>query len=265
MARKKVSLAWIANDSMRRATFKKRRKGLMKKASELATLCDVRTCVVVYGPGEAQAEVWPSPAEAARVLARFKSMPEMEQCKKMMNQEGFLRQRVAKAQEQLRKQERENRELETTLLMYDGLNSVAEGVGAVGRLHDLAIEDATSLAWMVEMKAKVVQERIDILKAQMHHTAFAAATAAASSSSHAAAVIQQHQGPTDALVAKDKTPLEAAMEALQRQNWFMEVMNPSIDNNVLFGSVSARAEEMMLMQPYIDTTMPWLDPYFPLN
>ncbi|OAY66176.1 Agamous-like MADS-box protein AGL80 [Ananas comosus] len=264
MARKKVSLAWIANDSTRRATFKKRRKGLMKKASELATLCDVRTCVVVYGPGEAQGKVWPSPAEAARVLARFKSMPEMEQCKKMMNQEGFLRQRVAKAQEQLRKQERENRELETTLLMYDGLNSVAEGVGAVDRLRDLAIEDATSLAWMVEMKAKAVQERIDILKAQMHHTASTAATAAASSS-HAAEVIQQHQGPADALVAKDKTPLEAAMEALQRQNWFMEVMNPSIDNNVLFGSVSARAEEMMLMQPYIDTTMSWLDPYFPLN
>ncbi|OAY73581.1 agamous-like MADS-box protein AGL80 [Ananas comosus] len=267
MARKKVNLAWISNDSTRRATFKKRRKGLMKKASELATLCDVRACVVVYAPGEAQAEVWPSPAEAARVLARFKSMPEMEQCKKMMNQEGFLRQRVAKAQEQLRKQERENRELETTLLMYDGLNSVAEGAGAgaVGRLRDLGIEDATSLAWMVEMKAKAVQERIDILKAQMHHAPSAAAGAATSSSSHAAAAIQQHQGPTDALVTKDKTPLEAAMEALQRQNWFMEVMNPSIDNNVLFGGVSGPAEEMMLMQPYIETTMPWLDPYFPLN
>nr|CAD1828636.1 unnamed protein product [Ananas comosus var. bracteatus] len=223
MARKKVNLAWIANDSTRRATFKKRRKGLMKKASELATLCDVRACVVVYGPGEAQAEVWPSPAEAARVLARFKSMPEMEQCKKMMNQEGFLRQRVAKAQEQLRKQERENRELETTLLIA----------------HRYP-------------KSPDASRR------------FCRRRAAASSSSHAAAAIQQ-QGPTDALVAKDKTPLEAAMEALQRQNWFMEVMNPSIDNNVLFGGVSGPAEEMMLMQPYIETTMPWLDPYFPLN
>uniref|UniRef100_A0A804I4U9 MADS-box domain-containing protein n=1 Tax=Musa acuminata subsp. malaccensis TaxID=214687 RepID=A0A804I4U9_MUSAM len=39
MARKKVKLAWIANDSMRRATFKKRKMGLMKKVNKLAMLC----------------------------------------------------------------------------------------------------------------------------------------------------------------------------------------------------------------------------------
>ncbi|XP_072961306.1 LOW QUALITY PROTEIN: agamous-like MADS-box protein AGL80 [Typha angustifolia] len=131
----------------------------MKKASELATLCDVKICVIVYGPQEPHLEVWPSLPEATRVLSRFKSMPEMEQCKKMMNQEGFLRQRVGKIQEQLRKQERENQELEMTLLMYEGL---------AGRsLHDVGIEEATSLAWMVEMKVKVVHERIELLKAQM--------------------------------------------------------------------------------------------------
>nr|CAD1843534.1 unnamed protein product [Ananas comosus var. bracteatus] len=244
MARKKVNLAWISNDSTRRATFKKRRKGLMKKASELATLCDVRACVVVYAPGEAQAEVWPSPAEAARVLARFKSMPEMEQCKKMMNQEGFLRQRVAKAQEQLRKQERENRELETTLLMYDGLNSVAEGAGAgaVGRLRDLGIEDATSLAWMVEMKAKAVQERIDILKAQMHHAPSAAA---------GAATPPPRTLPRQSNSTKDRpTRWSRRIRRRSRPPW---------------RHCSGRTEEMMLMQPYIETTMPWLDPYFPLN
>ncbi|XP_010909405.1 agamous-like MADS-box protein AGL80 [Elaeis guineensis] len=239
MARKKVNLAWIANDSTRRATFKKRRKGLMKKVSELATLCDVKACVIVYGPQEPQPEVWPSVPEVTRVLARFKSMPEMEQCKKMMNQEGFLRQRVAKQQEQLRKQERENRELETMLLMYQGL---------AGRsLHSLRIEDATSLAWMVEMKVKAVQERMGLVRAQM------------ASSSQQVVLEAPIEAPAPMAVMKEKTPLEAAMEALQRQNWLMEVMNPN--DNLMFGG----GEEMV--QPYMDhTNNPWLDPcYFPLN
>ncbi|KAF5203782.1 agamous-like MADS-box protein AGL80, partial [Thalictrum thalictroides] len=88
MARKKVKLAWIVNDSARRATFKKRKKGLMKKVSELSTLCGVEACAIIYGPEDPQPDVWPStPSEAHRVLTRFNSMPEMEQSKKMMNQE----------------------------------------------------------------------------------------------------------------------------------------------------------------------------------
>ncbi|CAL9171708.1 unnamed protein product, partial [Musa hybrid cultivar] len=230
MARKKVNLAWIANDSTRRATFKKRRKGLMKKVSELSTLCDVKACMIVYGPQEPHPEVWPSLPEATRVLARFKSMPEMEQCKKMMNQEGFLRQRVAKLQEQLRKQARENRELEVALLVHEGL---------AGRsLDDVSIEDATSLAWMVEMKAKVVHDRIE--RVRKEHVAAALRTAETT------------------VATREKTPVEAAMEALQRQDWFMEVMNPN-DHNVMFGG----GDETI--PSYIDHSSPWLDPYYPLN
>src|SRR5438105_9393528 len=101
MARKKVTLQWIVNDATRYATYKKHRKGLMKKASELSTLCDMDTCVVTYGEGDSQPEVWPSVAEAARVLARFKAMPELDQCKKMLDMEGFLKQRIGKLNEQL--------------------------------------------------------------------------------------------------------------------------------------------------------------------
>ncbi|KAG6533933.1 agamous-like MADS-box protein AGL80 [Zingiber officinale] len=154
MARKKVKLAWIANDSTRRATFKKRRKGLMKKASELGTLCDVKVCVIVYAPQEPPPEVWPSVTDATCVLARFKRMPETEQSKKMVNQEAFLLQRVAKLREQLRKQKRENLELETSMLMRRGLT---DGAG----LCEVELEAITSLAWMVEAKVKLVRERME--------------------------------------------------------------------------------------------------------
>nr|ASZ79980.1 MADS89 [Bambusa multiplex] len=160
MARKKVNLLRIANDSTRRTTFKKRRKGLMKKAQELSTLCDVKACVVVYGEGEAQPEVWPSVPAARSILERFKAMPELDQCKKMMTQEGFLRQRITKLREQLQKSQRENRERETRLLMHDAI------LGRRPGLMGLTIEELTSLGWMVEMSLKSVQGRIEHLRGQ---------------------------------------------------------------------------------------------------
>jgi len=159
MARKKVSLQWIANDSTRRATFKKRRKGLMKKASELATLCDVDACVVVYGEGEAQPEVWPDVARAARVLARFRAMPELDQCKKMMDMEGFLGQLIDKHREQLHKARRENRERETTLLLHDAMAGRRPG-GLAG----LSVEEIAGLGWMVENLLHRVRDAIERLQ-----------------------------------------------------------------------------------------------------
>jgi hypothetical protein len=104
MARKKVKLAFITNDSRRKATYKKRKTGLMKKVYELSTLCDVDACAIVYRPNEAQPEVWPNNMGALRVLAKFKRMPEIEQSKKMMDQESFIKQRITKTSEQLYKQ-----------------------------------------------------------------------------------------------------------------------------------------------------------------
>ncbi|KQK04003.1 agamous-like MADS-box protein AGL80 [Brachypodium distachyon] len=160
MARKKVTLQWIPNDATRRATFKKRRKGLMKKASELATLCDVKACVVVYGEGEAQPEVWPSVAEAVPILNRFKDMPELDQCKKMMNQEDFLRQRIDKLREQIHKAGRENRERDTTSLVHKAM------VGCLPGLTGLTIEELTSVGWMVEMRLKGLSDRIASVRGQ---------------------------------------------------------------------------------------------------
>ncbi|KAF0916986.1 hypothetical protein E2562_015151 [Oryza meyeriana var. granulata] len=160
MARKKIILDRIANDATRRATFKKRRRGLVKKASELATLCDVEACLVVYGEGEEQPEVWPSVEGARAVLEHFKALPEMDQCKKMMNQEDFLRQRIAKLQEQVRKMDRENHERETTLLLHNALE------GRLGAYEGLTVEQLTSLDCMVSTKLKAVTDRLAEYRAQ---------------------------------------------------------------------------------------------------
>ncbi|TQD75076.1 hypothetical protein C1H46_039394 [Malus baccata] len=44
----KLPLELIPNESSRKVTFRKRRNGLLKKAGDLKTLCDVKVCTIVY-------------------------------------------------------------------------------------------------------------------------------------------------------------------------------------------------------------------------
>ncbi|KAK4748042.1 hypothetical protein SAY87_014628 [Trapa incisa] len=157
MTRKKVTLAYIGNDSARKATFKKRKKGLIKKVSELSTLCGIEACAVIYSPYDTEPEVWPSAAGARRTIARFRNMPEMDQSKRMVNQQVFLRQRIGKVEEQLKKQRRDNREKEVTELMYRALTGLGEGSSA---LHGLSLLDLNDLGWVVEKTLREVNERI---------------------------------------------------------------------------------------------------------
>lgn len=196
-----MKLEWIANDAARKATFKKRKKGLVKKVSELSTLCDVKACMIVYAPGEAQAtEVWPSVPEAMRVLSRLKRLPEMEQNKKMMNQEALMRQRVRKLQEQLQRHDKENRELETALLMHQCLE------GRRG-LHDVGIEEVTALAWMTEAKMGKVRELMEEEEAR-------------NAGSTAAAPTEDRKGKATAAAAATQE-----VQAVPTHDWFAEAMD----------------------------------------
>ncbi|RLM93682.1 agamous-like MADS-box protein AGL80 [Panicum miliaceum] len=154
MARKKVSLKWISNASTRRATYKKRCKGLMKKTSELATLCGVKACVVVYGEegGAQQPEVWPSPPEARRVLQKFKAMPEIGRFKKAQSQEDLIQSRISKLRDQVGKLDLANREHETSRLLHESMDGRRPGLVCTN------VEELANLRWMVETKMARVKE-----------------------------------------------------------------------------------------------------------
>ncbi|GLT65421.1 hypothetical protein SLA2020_378560 [Shorea laevis] len=89
MTRKKVKLQYVSNDSARKASFKERKKGLMKKASELTTLYGIDACAIVYSPYDSQPEIWPSLARVQRVLSlgresnRQREMQNQKKGKKM--------------------------------------------------------------------------------------------------------------------------------------------------------------------------------------
>ncbi|XP_022720026.1 agamous-like MADS-box protein AGL80 [Durio zibethinus] len=241
MTRKKVKLAYITNDSARKATYKKRKKGLMKKVSELSTLCGIEACAIIYSPYESQPEVWPSPVGVQRVLSEFKKLPEMEQSKKMVNQESFLRQRIAKANEQLKKQCKDNREKEMTQVLFQNLT----GKG----LHNLNMMDLNDLGWLIEQNLKDINKRVDTLTKASHSQGSAAA-------SSATMVTPEAKPKRGEKVQAGRSGIEANMDTMQRQQWIMDLMNPQ--DHVGFGG-----NEMML--PFGDNNHNalWSNAFFP--
>ncbi|XP_027337523.1 agamous-like MADS-box protein AGL80 [Abrus precatorius] len=222
MTRKKVKLAFIANDSARKATFKKRKKGLMKKVSELSTLCGIDACAIVYSPYDPQPEVWPSPMGVQRVLAKFRRMPELEQSKKMVNQESFLRQRILKAKEQLKKQRKDNREKEMTQLMFQYLSA-----GKI--MHNISMVDLNDLAWLIDQNLKDINRRIEVL------------------TKNAQSQVQMPPPMVTDGVAKIEDKAQGShgqgfdmnMDLMQKQNWFINLMNSGGGNDaVSFGDVN---------------------------
>uniref|UniRef100_A0A0E0JHA7 MADS-box domain-containing protein n=1 Tax=Oryza punctata TaxID=4537 RepID=A0A0E0JHA7_ORYPU len=154
MARNRIILKRVAKDSTRRLTFKKRRRGLIKKAGELASLCGIGVCVVVYGEGEVNPEVWPSAPEARAILSRFNSAPDIDRFKRVTNQEEYLRKRIAKARERASKADGGNRERDATVMLYEA---------ATGRrpVADLNVQELTNLGLVIDERIKHLKERIE--------------------------------------------------------------------------------------------------------
>lgn len=96
---------------------------MLKKIGELSTLCGIEACAIVYGPDDLEPEAWPSDKGVQKVLGKFRTMPELEQSKKMVNQESFIGQRIMKSNEQMMKVMKENREKEITIFLIHCLNA----------------------------------------------------------------------------------------------------------------------------------------------
>ncbi|KAL3820541.1 hypothetical protein ACJIZ3_006446 [Penstemon smallii] len=129
MTRRKVTLKFMSNNSERKISFKKRKKGIIKKVDELNTLCGVDACAVIYSQYESQPVVWSSPEGTTTMLSRYEELPEMEKTKKPVNQETFTLQRIEKMKDQLCRVQTENKRNEVKNFMYKcmvGMKKVEE-------------------------------------------------------------------------------------------------------------------------------------------
>ncbi|KAK9079322.1 hypothetical protein SSX86_000993 [Deinandra increscens subsp. villosa] len=102
-----VKYQFIEDERARNVTMRKRRASLLKKISELKTLCDVDACLVMYENDNSPPDVWPSPSDARHVIDRFKEST-LWSTNAMQNHYSFLQKSIAKMKKQLEKGKEKN-------------------------------------------------------------------------------------------------------------------------------------------------------------
>ncbi|CAJ1977890.1 unnamed protein product [Sphenostylis stenocarpa] len=153
MARKKLKLAFISDEMTRKTTYKRRKKGMIKKVDELATLCGISACAVIYNPFDCETEVWPNPEEANKVMERFKNTPVLNKSRNV-NHESFMMQRIAKAQNELKMQREENYENQMTLSMFQLMQ---------GQILPHTLQEITELDNLIQKNINEIQKKLAAL------------------------------------------------------------------------------------------------------
>lgn len=101
MGRERLKMELIANERARKTTFLKRRKGIVKKAYEFSTLCELDLCMIIYGPKQTdrppELHTWPeNPNEVNRIINRYKDSTMLKPAKKTFNLSDMLMERKTK-------------------------------------------------------------------------------------------------------------------------------------------------------------------------
>ncbi|KAK8632926.1 hypothetical protein V6N13_073305 [Hibiscus sabdariffa] len=156
MTRRKVELAWITNQSARRASLKKRRASLLKKVLELTTLCGIKACLVMYSPGEQEPMTWPSPDEAKQLIKKFYFVPELERLKRTMTMEMYMTEKLSKVQNDLMKLNMKNKEAEVGRYMLQ----IHHGK----MMDDFNFHELEALIWFAETRRTILRKRVEFYK-----------------------------------------------------------------------------------------------------
>ncbi|KAK4804493.1 hypothetical protein SAY86_004310 [Trapa natans] len=157
MARAKVKLAYIRHEGSRKTSYKKRKKGLLKKVQELSILCGVDACAIVQSSFDSEPEVWPSADGVRRVNERFRNVLEMDKAKRTVDQQGFLRHRITKLKVQLKKLRRDNWEKKVATMMYRAIHESGPSCRASSRGWTWTLDDFRGLVWKVNKTLKELE------------------------------------------------------------------------------------------------------------
>ncbi|GAU25665.1 hypothetical protein TSUD_265920 [Trifolium subterraneum] len=153
MGGRKVKLAFISNVSKRKDSYRKRKKGIIKKMKEIKILCDIPACAIISNPfNSSKTEVWPDQEEAKKVIERYQNSSEIDETKNL-NQESFLVQSITIAKEKLEKQKQENRKKKLTIRMIEYMKNK-------NLPDDLPVSDLKEFDKLIEKHLKIIDDKI---------------------------------------------------------------------------------------------------------
>lgn len=154
--RGKIVLSRINNDAKRKASLRKRQPGLLKKVSELSTLCNAEAAVLICSPGNNRPKVWPSTSEARATISNFLSRPELERMANSHTAKSFMEEKCMKQKNKAQRLTKMNEERNVKALitsLYTGKT----------RIQDLDSEQKKKLNASINKKEKDLLKNIQRL------------------------------------------------------------------------------------------------------
>nr|GFB25334.1 agamous-like MADS-box protein AGL82 [Tanacetum cinerariifolium] len=122
MGRAKLTMELIPKEKTRITTYRKRKRDIIKKASEFTILCDVDTVMIINPPKSNETEVWPeNPDQIKKGIAFYKSK-KGGTGKRTYNLNDFFQDRRKKIEDELMKARKKNMEAKYST-WFDALNN----------------------------------------------------------------------------------------------------------------------------------------------
>nr|XP_043625829.1 agamous-like MADS-box protein AGL82 [Erigeron canadensis] len=100
MGRAKLRMELIPKEKTRITTYQKRKRGMIKKAKEFSTLCDVNTVMFILPPDSNEPEVWPENPELIKKTIAFYKTKKGDSGKKTYALNDFFEDRKKKIKDE---------------------------------------------------------------------------------------------------------------------------------------------------------------------
>ncbi|XP_031127475.1 agamous-like MADS-box protein AGL80 [Ipomoea triloba] len=143
MARRRLRLTYIVNESKRKTSYRKRKRGMLKKINELTVLCDAVVAMIMYSSFEQGPVIWPPTVERfEELIVRFLNLPDEQQTRRMMDHETLNRGRIEKLSTQLLNLKNNNRKREMNALMHQILTGEQT-------IDSLNLTDLNDIGWVL--------------------------------------------------------------------------------------------------------------------
>ncbi|XP_022774150.1 agamous-like MADS-box protein AGL103 [Durio zibethinus] len=155
MGRGKLSLKLIEHEKTRAGVFKKRMKGLKKKAYEFSILCDVKMCMIIFEPklkdNPAKVEVWPSdPVQVNSIIDKYKSKVASDVQTKIFSIFDFFNMRKRQVHDEVAQVRKAN--LEAKFPTWDD------------RIDNFSPEQIATFLTKLDLNLEVVKRKIMLMK-----------------------------------------------------------------------------------------------------
>nr|XP_051211756.1 agamous-like MADS-box protein AGL80 [Lolium perenne] len=154
----RMKIQRMLDDKKRHTALKRRLPVLTKKAGELAGLCDVPVCLIVYPPNEAKPVVWPSRRAAADVVRRYRGLPHLDRSRNKLDSLDFVKDINDKLKLKLCKVQLQRREAEIKIVIADFV------AGRRDRFDDLPIDFFVSIGMKVQEKLQAITARLQEIR-----------------------------------------------------------------------------------------------------